>query len=188
MTEDALLVVIDMQDVFRVPESPWATPGFDGLEDPIGRLVRAFGERVVFTRFLVPERPAGSWVEYYRTWPEVTEPGRADWLEVAEPYRGWVRSTLDRETFGKWGRRLEAAAGPSRTIVLCGVATDCCVISTALPAADQGARVRVVGDACRGATPEAHERALAVMNGFAPQIVVTTVEEELERRSVSGAV
>ncbi len=187
MTDDALLVVIDMQDVFRVPDSPWATPGFDELANPIGRLVDAFGERVVFTRFLVPERPAGSWVEYYETWPEVTEPEHRGWLELAEPYRASARATLDRETFGKWGRQLEAAAGPSRTIVLCGVATDCCVISTALPAADDGARVRVVGDACRGATAEANERALAIMNGFAPQIVVTTVDEELARRRVAGA-
>jgi hypothetical protein len=41
--------------------------------------------------------------------------------------------------------------------------------------------VRVVGDACRGATTEAHDRGLAIMDGFAPQIVVTTVERELER-------
>jgi nicotinamidase-related amidase len=185
MTDD-LLVVIDMQDVFRVPESPWATPGFDELDHPIGRLVRAFGDRVAFTRFLVPERPTGSWVDYYETWPEVTGPERREWLELAEPYRAWAPSTLDHETFGKWGRQLEALAGPSRTIVLCGVATDCCVISTAIPAADDGAHVRVVGDACRGATPEAHERALAIMDGFAPQIVVTSVEDELARRPTAG--
>ncbi len=76
---------------------------------------------------------------------------------------------------------MEAAAGPSRTIVLCGVATDCCVLSTALPAADDGAFVRVVGDACRGATADAHERALAIMSGFAPQIQVTSVSQELDR-------
>lgn len=180
MNERPLLVVVDMQDVFRVPESPWATPGFDELEAPIGRLVAAFDDRVVFTRFLVPERPTGSWVPYYETWPEVTRPERRPWLELSDPYRTMASATIDHETFGKWGRQMEAAAGPSRTIVLCGVATDCCVISTALPAADDGAFVRVVGDACRGATAEAHQRALAIMEGFAPQITATTVERELE--------
>jgi nicotinamidase-related amidase len=181
MSGDALLVVVDMQEVFRAPESPWATPGFDELADPIGRLVRAFEDRVVFTRFLVPRRPSGSWAAYYERWPEVTKPERRRWLDLAEPYQAMAGVTLDRETFGKWGRRLEAAAGPKRTIVLCGVATDCCVISTAIPAADDGAYVRVVGDACRGATGEAHERALAIMDAFAPQIEVTTVEGELGR-------
>jgi nicotinamidase-related amidase len=183
VSEDALLVVTDMQEVFRDPESPWATPGFDELRHPIGRLRDAFGDRVVSTRFLVPERPIGSWVPYYETFREVTRPDRRGWFELAEPYRAWARNTLDRETFGKWGRRLEAAAGPSRTIVLCGVATDCCIISTALPAADAGAFVRVVGDACRGATADAHDRALAILSGYAPQIQVTTVERELERRA-----
>jgi nicotinamidase-related amidase len=178
---DPLLVVVDMQDVFRVPESPWATPGFSELAEPIRRLVRGFGDRVVFTRFLVPARPVGSWVRYYETFPEVAKPEHRRWLELAGPYRAMAGVTLDRETFGKWGRALEAAAGPSRTIVLCGVATDCCVISTALPAADDGAFVRVVGDACRGASAEAHERALAILGAFSPQIEVTTVEQELAR-------
>jgi nicotinamidase-related amidase len=183
MSQDALLVVIDMQEVFRAPESPWATRGFDELRDPIGRLREAFGDRIVYTRFLVPEHPVGSWVPYYATFSEVARPERRGWLELAEPYRAWAPATLDRETFGKWGRQLEAAAGPSRTIVLCGVATDCCVISTALPAADDGAFVRVVGDATRGVTAEAHDRALAILNGYSPQIQVTTVDRELERLS-----
>ena len=54
-----------------------------------------------------------------------------------------------------------------------GVATDCGVISTALPMADAGVAVRVVGDACAGSTPENHAHALAVMSLYAPQITVT---------------
>ena len=88
---------------------------------------------------------------------------------------------MDRPTFSKWGPELREAAGPSGTLVLCGVATDCCVLCTALPAADAGMFVRVVGDACAGATPEAHRSALTVMRGYAPQIEVTTVAEELAR-------
>jgi len=176
-----LLVVIDMQRLFRDPESPWATPGFDELAGPITRLADAFGDRTVFTRFLVPERFEGSWVPYYERWSEVTRPERREWGELADPYAARRPRTLDRPTFGKWGPELDRLAGPDRTLVLCGVATDCCVIATALPAADAGAFVRVVGDACRGATARAHERALAIMEGFAPQIVVTSVEEELDR-------
>ncbi|HZP89420.1 MAG TPA: cysteine hydrolase [Actinomycetota bacterium] len=181
MPEEPLLVVIDMQRLFRDPESPWATPGFDELAGPITRLVEAFGDRTVFTRFVVPERFEGSWVAYYKRWGEVTRPERRAWAELADPYAGLRPRTLERPTFGKWGPELAALAGPAGTLVLCGVATDCCVIATALPAADAGAFVRVVGDACRGATAEAHERALAIMGGFAPQIVVTSVEEELGR-------
>jgi nicotinamidase-related amidase len=175
-----LLVVIDMQEVFRDPESPWATPGFDELHGPIERLWEAFGDHVVFTRFVVPERPEGSWVSYYEAFPEVVRAEGRGWLQLAEPYRAWAARTLDRHVFGKWGSELEAAAEPSRTIVLCGVATDCCVISTGLSAADAGAFVHVVGDACRGSTADAHDRALAIMAGYTGQIKVTSVAQELE--------
>ena len=181
MNEGPLLVVVDMQRVFRDSDSPWATPGFDELSEPIGRLVEAFGERVVFTRFMVPERFEGSWVPYYTRWEEVTKPERRSWLELAEPYASMHPRTIDKPTFSKWGPELEEMAGPSNTLVMCGVATDCCVIATALPAADAGMFVRVVADACRGADVAAHERAIGLAAGFMEQIEVSTVEEELGR-------
>ncbi len=181
-----LLVVVDMQHVFRDPASPWVAQGFDEILEPIDRLVRAFGERVVFTRYVVPARPEGSWVPYLALWHEVTAPERRGWFELVEPWVSRRPAMLDRERFSKWGPELRERAGESWTLVLCGVATDCCVIDTALPAADDGMFVRIVSDACRGANPEAHERALALARGFAPQIVVTTVEEELRTLADSG--
>ena len=53
--------------------------------------------------------------------------------------------------------------------MLAGVATDCCVLSTALAAADAGCLVEVVADACAGSSDEAHERALeAVVEHLTP--------------------
>lgn len=66
-------------------------------------------------------------------------------------------------------------------MVLCGVTTDCCVISTALAATDAGAFVRVAADACGGSSDTAHDAALTVMRGYAPQIDVSTVDRELSR-------
>ena len=53
-------------------------------------------------------------------------------------------------------------------------------------AADAGMFVRVVEDACAGATPQAHRSALTVLRGYAPQIEVTTVSEELERLAAAS--
>jgi nicotinamidase-related amidase len=136
---------------------------------------------VAFTRFIVPRHPQGSWVPYFDLWSEVTKPEHRSWLELVEPWASPRPRTLDKESFSKWGPELQAMAGDGGTLVLSGVATDCCVLSTALPAADAGMFVRIVADACRGATPEAHARALEIANGFAPQIVVTTVDQELAR-------
>jgi nicotinamidase-related amidase len=179
VTSEPLLVVIDMQEVFRDPESPWATPSFDEIAGAIGRLTEGFGRRVVYTRFVLPERISGSWMPYYERFAEVTRPERAPWFELADPYRSWASETLDKPTFSAWGRELSATGEPA-TVVLTGVATDCCVISTALEAVDAGAFVRVVADACAGSSREAHEAALSIMGGYAPQIAVTTVDEELD--------
>jgi nicotinamidase-related amidase len=176
-----LLVVIDMQRLFGDPASPWATPGFDQIVRPVDELASAFGDRTLFTRFVVPERWEGSWEPYYRQWRPVTEPEARPLADLSEPWASRRPTTLDRPTFSKWGDELREIAGEARSLVLCGVATDCCVIATALPAADAGMFVRVVGDACAGATNEAHAAALTVMGGFEPQIEVTTVAEELRR-------
>ena len=100
-------------------------------------------------------------------------------MDLMEPFAARDVPIVDAPTFGKHGARLETLAGPERTIVLCGVATECCVISTALPAVDAGMRVRVVRDACAGATSAGHEAALTVMAGYEGQLAITTVEEEL---------
>jgi nicotinamidase-related amidase len=186
-TRDPLLVVVDMQHVFG-PGSPWETPGFDALIPQIERLVEAFGDRVCLTRFLVPERPEGSWVEYYREWEFVTKPDALPLLELVEPFSSNSRAAhVDKPTFCKMGPELRALAGESRTMVVCGVATDCCVIATVLDAVDDGMYVRVVRDACAGVTGEAHERAIEVMAGFPPQVSITTVEEELAARPATAA-
>lgn len=174
-----LLAVVDMQRFFAAGQ-PWAVPGFEDLTGPVGALVDAFGDRVVFTRFVVPDRPEGSWIPYYQAWPQVTGPAATPLAELVPPWAG--RPTLDRPTFGKWGPGLAAAAGPARELVLCGVSTDCCVLATALAAVDDGASVRVVADACAGVDDAAHERALALLAGFAPQITLSSVAAELPRR------
>ena len=175
-----VLAVIDMQEFFATGR-PWAVPGFEDLIEPVGRLARGYGPRTVFTRFVIPEVPQGSWVGYYRAWPQVLTPEAAHLAKLAQPWAGQERDTLDKTTFSKWGPELESMLGPGRELTVCGVSTDCCVIATVLDAVDGGAQVRVIADACAGITPEAHEAALNLMGGFAPQVTFGSVEEELSR-------
>ncbi len=175
------LVVIDMQEIFGDPASAWATPDFDAITPAIRRLIDAFGERVIYTRFIAPSTPEGAWVPYYKLWPFALEAGHLNDMAAAFDTAG--RAVIDCPTFGKWGPELESAMQGSREMVLVGVSTDCCVISTAIPAADAGVHVRVVSDACAGLSPEDHQRALDAMALFAPLIEVTTADEVLETLS-----
>jgi len=66
-------------------------------------------------------------------------------------------------------------------MVLTGIATDCCVLSTALAAADAGVRVSVVADASAGSTDANYQRALDVMALYGPLITITDSASVLAR-------
>jgi nicotinamidase-related amidase len=172
---DPWLVVIDVQRIFGEPPSPWAAPRFAEVLPVVRDLVERYTGRVVFTRFVAPDRPDGSWVDYYEQWPFALDPAtRSSYDLVLDPGDAPV---VARPSMGKYGAELLAATDGSRNLVLCGVSTDCCVLSTALAAADDGAWVRVVGDACAGATDADHERSLAAMAFYAPQVEVVGSDE-----------
>jgi nicotinamidase-related amidase len=174
----AWLVIIDMQDVFIDPSSDWYAPGAGDLLEPIRRLAAGRESRVARTRFVAPAQPAGAWRAYYRQWPFALRPADDPIYRLADGLP--PGPVLDATTFSKWGPALSALIGPDE-LVLCGVATDCCVLSTAVAAADAGVEVRVVADACAGGTPAAHDQALAVLAGYSPIITVSTVADELKR-------
>ncbi|MEU2222994.1 isochorismatase family protein [Streptomyces sp. NPDC018347] len=173
------LAVIDMQRVFADPASPWATPRYADAAAGVRRLLPAFAGRVTFTRFVAPERPAGAWRAYYDRWPFARRPPDAVLWELSDGFAELADHILDATTFGKWTPALASQVGPAGRLALAGVSTDCCVLSTALAAADAGAEVLVVADACAGADDEAHRKALQIMELYRPLIRVTTVADVL---------
>ena len=182
VTEDSWLVVIDPQVIFADPSSQWCAPRFAEIVEPVRLLAQAFGDRVIVTRWVPPETKVGSWVPYFETFPFADEaPDHALFDLVPAAVQLGARHTVSEPTFGKWGQQLTAITGPTPHLVLTGVATDCCVISTALPALDAGASVTVVSDACAGSDDTNHQRALDVMGLYVPQLAVTTSRELLDR-------
>jgi len=199
--DDAWLVAIDLQRVFT-GDSPWAAPRYDEAAAGTARLLPRFAGRTVLTRFVAPARPAGAWVPYYRDWPFALVPDGDPLYALTEPFAAAAAGSapaaprsaspssgsaagsasasasdgrlpvVTEPTFGKWGSALRAVVGEHPHLVLTGVSTDCCVLSTALAAADAGATVTVVADACAGATDADHERALDAMRLYAPLITV----------------
>ena len=182
MHPDAWLVVIDPQRIFADPASEWGSPMFPAVVDPVRRLAAAAGPRTLLTRWVPDPDPQGSWRAYLEAWPFADVPADDPLLDVVPELADLVDTAagvVSLPTFGKWGPDLETVTGAVPRLVVTGVATDCCVVSTALAAADAGASVTVVTDACAGSTPDNHAAALTVMGLYPPQISLATAAEVL---------
>ena len=176
MTPEGWLVVVDLQHVFGDEDSPWTAPRFAEIRPRVRRLAEAFGDRVVWTRFVAPAEPVGAWKEYYEEFPFALRPPDAPLYGLVED--PGTHPVVDATTFGKWVPDLVAVVGQGPLTVV-GVATDCCVISTVLPAADAGVHVRVVSDACAGSSDEDHDRAMRIMGLYAPLVEIARTDEVL---------
>jgi nicotinamidase-related amidase len=175
VTADPWLVAIDLQVVFADPASAWRTPDFARAAEATASLLPTFGDRVVCTRFVAPERPTGAWVDYYADWPFALVPATDRLYDLVPPFAERDGPVVSATTFGKWGADLAAVVGPDAPLVLTGVSTDCCVLSTALAAADAGREVVVAADACAGLSEADHQRALDAMALYAPLIRISDV-------------
>ncbi|MBM6402392.1 cysteine hydrolase family protein [Phycicoccus sonneratiae] len=170
---DGWLVVVDPQVVFADPgASPWGSPMFGAALGRMRALAEEFGpERTVVTRFVADPSLGGSWGPYYEEWPFALVPDDDPLYAVVPELDRVAGHVVTAGTFGKWpvlGGLLRSDAH----VTVAGVATDCCVVSTVLPMADAGVTVVVDAAGCAGSTPENHERALAAMALFAPQVTV----------------
>jgi nicotinamidase-related amidase len=170
-----------MQRVFGDADSAWSAPRFAEIVGPVRALVDAFRPRVRFTRFIAPRAPAGAWKQYYDMWPFALQPPGARIYELVDDFAGEPGPTLDATTFSKWNPELAALVPDGGRLVLAGVSTDCCVLSTAVAAADAGVAVQVVADACAGVTDDSHAQALDILRLYAPLVEVVSLADVLGR-------
>ncbi|GAA1365751.1 isochorismatase family protein [Arthrobacter rhombi] len=176
----AQLVVIDLQQAFR-QEGQWHVPRFDAAAARIAELIEAMGDPL-FTRFVPDPAEPGSWGAYYERWDQMRLPPQDPvWDLVCPGYDGGA--TLDLPTFGKWGEAMAQQVPVGGELIVAGVATDCCVLSTVLAAVDAGRFATVVTDACAGQDDAAHEGALAMMGLLSPMVRLVTCDELLAERA-----
>ncbi|HCS61641.1 MAG TPA: nicotinamidase [Microbacterium sp.] len=170
---DQWLVVIDPQNIFASPDSEWGSPFFGEVMPRIRSMADAFGERVLVTRWMPTADRSTSWGAYFAAWPFADQPPSDPLFELVPAARELSQHpSLDVPTFGKWAA-LEEIVGVGAHVVLTGVSTDCCVISTALAAADAGAHVTIAADACAGSTAANHAAAIQVMSLYPPQLTIS---------------
>lgn len=176
---NSALVAIDMQVIFQDPHSQWHVSTYEQVASRVGRLVSRFPSNVIWTRFVRDPEEQGSWGAYYDRWGSCRlEPHAVDWdLTLSVSQRDQV---LTLPTFSKWGPELASLTADNEHLIVCGVATDCCVLSTVMGAVDAGKHVTLVADACGGATPEAHDQAIGLMKLLSPMVRVVDTAELLD--------
>ena len=168
--EKTALVVIDMQNGFLnslsrhiIPNVVELVRGFERLEIPI-----------VFTRFFNSddsqfERLIG-WKKHY-TSPETDFANELEHHAVIEIrknfYTALTETMKEHISSNRW-----------ETVVLCGVATESCVLKTAVDVFEMGLHPIVVSDACasdRG--EEMHNAGLSVLRRFIGVKQILSMEE-----------
>lgn len=168
------LVVVDPQVVFADPQtSPWGSAMWAETVGHIAGLATAYGpSRTIVTRFVADPSLGGSWGPYYEDWPFALVPDDDPLYAVVPELAGVGDHVVTAGTFGKWPV-LRDLVGNGAHLTLTGVSTDCCVLSTALPAADAGATVRIAASGCAGSSAQNHQRALDAMALYGPQITIS---------------
>lgn len=186
MTPPTWLVGIDFQRVFGDPSSAWCAPRYAAAAGSVRRLAAAFADHTVLTRFVAPQEPQGAWGPYYADFPWALVGDEDPLYALTDEVADLPARVVTAATFGKWDV-LRPVVGEHPRLVVAGVASDCCVISTVLAAADAGASVTVVTDACAGSTDDNHAKALDVMALYGPLVRLATTDEVLAGAARTGA-
>ena len=175
----ATLAVIDMQVAFAEPDSDWFIPRYKEVEAQVTQLVDAFEDSVVWTKFVRDPEEQGAWADYYDRWASFRVDKDSEQWDITLETRP-EHTTISLPTFSKWGSELADIAPLESRLVICGVATDCCVLSTALGAIDAGRSVTIVTDACGAVSDEAQKQTLDLLGLLSPMITLTTTAELLK--------
>jgi nicotinamidase-related amidase len=184
-TDTPWLVIVDMQTIFSQYPKWWGCPKFNDIIEPIRKLAAKYGDHTLITRFVAGTDHEGSWVSYYKEFPFADVPDSDPIYDVVDQLKDLIRNdnVVTMTTFNKWGdehKGVRAKTGKYPHLVLTGVATDCCVLSSAMAAAEAGAFVTVVLDACAGSSDDNQLAAKNILTGYAPLIEVKDHQELLK--------
>ena len=183
---NAVHLCIDMQNLFG-PGAPWMTPWLPRVLPNIVALARRFADRTIFSRFIPPWRPEaarGQWRVFYQHWHQVTQHELPrEMLELLPPLRALVppAQVIDKAGYSAFHGtdlydRLRAREADS--VILTGVETDVCVLSTALDAIDLGLKVFMVRDCLCSSRDDTHDALVRLYEQrFSHQVEMVSFEQ-----------
>lgn len=151
MKKKDLLLVIDMQNVY-LPGKDWACPSMTRAAEHIRTLLDAdIVQQTIFTRFVPPVQPAGTWRRYNEENASINADAYLnDMMEELKPYLDRY-PLCDKSVYSSMRiPEIAEAARHADRIVLTGVVAECCVLSTMMEAVDDGHTVVYLYDCIAG--------------------------------------
>lgn len=187
--EKDLLLVIDMQNVYG-KGGAWECPGSLQAAEKIKELISSeeANLEVIFTRFLAPERPEGTWGDYNREYAAINNDLQANEMmgvfrEELKKYPLYSKSVYSSLSIPE----VRDAAKRAGRVLLSGVVAECCVLFTAVPLIDEGIKVIYLKDAVAGIDEDTEKAVETVLSGLAPLQVVLETTDEYKRERQAGS-
>ena len=180
-----LLLVIDMQNVY-LPEQPWACETAARTKENILKLLGNHSkDQTIFTRYIAAEHPVGTWITYNEMNRKINENPWMNELmdgikEAAESYHVYDKSTYSSFQVPA----IREAAQKADRVILTGVVSECCVLSTFFEGIDLGCKLIWLTDATSGLNPILEAETLHILQGLSPlHVEFMTTEEYLTQQS-----
>lgn len=187
--EDALHLNIDMQRLFS-EQTDWHVRDLFSIVPACAALLSHATDATLFARFVTPvtaDDASGAWQRYYRRWSGVTRDRIApEFLDVIVDLTRLAPNApvLDKAGYSAFSNPDFATllrARDCRTLILSGIETDVCVLSTAFEAVDRGLRVVVAQDAVASGSSDGHRAALDILEQrFDMQVELAGTAEIIE--------
>ncbi len=176
-----LLLVIDMQNVYA-KGGQWCCPKAAEAAENIKRLLKGKkDDEVIFTKFMAPKEPMGTWKEYNRINAEVNEDAYAN--EIMDIFSEDVNrfSVYEKFTYSSFEiSEVREAAKNADRVILTGVVAECCVLATAFALIDAGVKVIYLTDGTAGIDEETEKATVKVLEGLTyAQVKIMTTQEYL---------
>ena len=179
-----LLIVIDMQNVYQEGQ-PWGCRDTSGVWQRIRKLIdKEIVDNVIFTQYLPPKEPVGTWKIYNEENREINEdPWMSELIEGVKPYADQY-PLFSKDKYSSYTNdEVRKLAAKAKRVLLAGVVAECCVLFTLLSGIDAGDKMIYLTDACTGLNQENEDMVEQLARYYQPMHTqVMTCEEYCRER------
>ena len=158
-------------------QNGFLSPAARHVVEPVRQLIDEAGRRgvvVAFTRFF--NRPDSGWVKWIH-WSRLMDSPETDIIPELAPR---VEYVFDKVAYGAFVPEFSRfiASRKIERIVVCGIATDGCVLKTAVDAFERNIQPIVVTDACAShAGEDVHNAGLLLISRFVGKHQLVSVDQ-----------